>query len=254
MKIGKDKKFRQGHVRIRVGRDNKMKKLMPPKNPKRIIKTLVEIPTFQNIKDDVRMKEEERLMNLVRKHVKQDSSVVDLGCGTSYYTGFNAIGIDLDKEMLKRADLEHKILANYSYCPFKDESFDAVVMCHSLEHTNLPGKPLKEANRILKKGGIIGVSVPNLRGLHAVWTLLWRGWLKGVGPDHPDHLTAFTPQLLKRVFEESCFMSTEENGDIVYFPGMKRLKSMKLGYWLATHFPKWANVYIMIGRKTYERR
>lgn len=216
----------------------------------RLIQITVEVPTFPNVKTEERLREERRLVALISKHMESASLVIDLGCGTSYYTGHDAVGIDLDKEMLKRANLEHKILANYNYCPFKDESFGAVVMCHSLEHTNLPLRPLKEANRILKKDGIIGVSVPNLRGLHAIWSLLWRGWLKGVGPYHSDHLTAFTPQILRKIFHKACFTVADEGGDIVYIPLMKRFKLMKLGYWLANHFPKWTNVYIMIGRRT----
>lgn len=224
------------------------------KNPRvRLIRIAVEVPTFPNIKDEDRLREEGRLMGLISKHMEPESLVVDLGCGTSYYTGHNAVGIDLDKEMLKRADLEHKILANYNYSPFKDESFGAVVMCHSLEHTNLPLRPLKEANRILKKRGIIGVSVPNIKALHAIWSLLWRGWLKGFGPYHSDHLTAFTPPILRKIFFETGFAVVDEGGDVVYFPLMKKFKVMKLGYWLADQFSKWANVYIIIGRKTTKR-
>ena len=221
--------------------------------PVRLIRITVEVPTFPNIKTEERLREERRLLGLTSKHMDPASLVIDLGCGTSYYTGHNAVGIDLDKEMLKRADLKHKILANYNYCPFKDESFGAVVMCHSLEHTNLPLRPLKEANRILKKDGVIGVSVPNLRGLHAIWSLLWRGWLKGIGPYHSDHLTAFTPQILRKILCKAGFTVVDEGGDVVYFPLMKRFELMKLGYWLAGHFPKWANVYIIIGKTITKR-
>lgn len=215
---------------------------------KRTIKVLVEVPCYPNIKDNVRQHEEKRLMNLIDKH-RDGEFIIDLGCGTSYYTSSKATGIDLDIVLLKRADLQHRVLASYTHIPFKDESFDAVVMCHSLEHTNMPWTPLKEAWRILKPKGIIGVSVPNLRSLHAIWLLLYKGWLKAAGCMAPDHLTAFTPQLLHKVFYECGFTPIDEAGDIVYFPAMKKLKIMKLGFWFAKHFPKWANVYILIGKK-----
>lgn len=215
----------------------------------RTIKILVEVPCYPNIKDDVRLHEEDRLIQLIDKH-KKGEMIIDLGCGTSYYSGSQATGIDLDKVLLKKADLQFKVSASYTHIPFKDESFDAVVMCHSLEHTNMPWIPLKEAWRILKPNGIIGVSVPNVKGLHAIWLLLSRGLTKAYGCLAPDHLTAFTPQTLKKVLKESGFQIIDEGGDIVYFPLMKRLKLMRLGFWLAKHFPKWANVYILVGEKT----
>jgi len=218
----------------------------------RIIKTLISIPTFQNVKNEARMKEEERIMMLVEKFSEPNGFVVDFGCGTSYYTGSNASGLDLDKEMLKKADLENKLLAHYSYVPLRNESFSMVVMCHSLEHINTPNQPLKEAYRILKKNGVIVISVPNLRSLQAIWNLLFHGILQGVGIDHQDHLTAFTPKLLKRLLRECGFKPILESGDVVYFPLMKRLKLMRLGFWLAKHFPKWANVYILVGEKHEE--
>ena len=187
--------------------------------------------------------------NLVQKYLKQDSLIVNLGRGTHFLQGLNAVGIDLDEQRLREANLGHKILADYNYCPFRSESFDAVIMCHSLEHTNFPKQVLKEANRILKKTGIIGISVPNLRGLYAIWVLLWHGLLKGIGPDYPDHLTAFTPQLLKRILEESGFVLIDEGGNVASFPLMRKFKLINIGYWLAKYFPRLADSYIAIGRK-----
>lgn len=46
--------------------------------------------------------------------------------------------------------------------PFEDESFDVVIMCEVLEHLNFNPIPLlKEINRVLSKGGILYLSLPN---------------------------------------------------------------------------------------------
>jgi 2-polyprenyl-3-methyl-5-hydroxy-6-metoxy-1,4-benzoquinol methylase len=46
--------------------------------------------------------------------------------------------------------------------PYKDESFNMVIMCEVLEHLNFNPLPiLKEINRVLKKDGFIYVAMPN---------------------------------------------------------------------------------------------
>ncbi len=215
-----------------------------------MIKVVIYVPAFPNIKNEARLQEEKKLMNLVEKFANSDDAlVVDFGCGTSYYTGEKAVGIDLDHTLLKKARLKYKILADYKFCPLKNEVSDVVVMCHSLEHTNLPEEPLSEAYRILKKNGIIALSVPNQRSLHALWVLLYRSELKFVGPEHPDHLTAFTPKLLRQALQKTGFKPIAESGDIVYFPLMEKLGLMKFGYWLADRIPTLANVYIVVAKK-----
>lgn len=219
-----------------------------PKIERRNIKILVEVGTFQNIKNAARIKEEERLMALFNKHIKEKGLVVDFGCGTSYYTGQDTIGLDLDREMLLKADLAHKILADYNYCPLKPSSVDGVVMCHSIEHTNRPWQPLEQAKRILKQNGIVAVSFPNLRSLQTLYDLIFKGRVRGVGIYHSDHLTALTPEALAVMFRQIGFKLVDESGDVVYFPKMRKLHLMKLGFWLALIFPKWSNVYIAIGK------
>ena len=211
----------------------------------RTVKIVIEVPCYPNIKDEVRLREEKELMTLIDKY-KNGDLIIDFGCGTSYYTSSNAVGIDLDRELLSKADLEHKVLASYTHAPFREEMFDAVIMCHSLEHTNMPEKPLSEAYRILKPKGIIGISVPNMKGLHALFRLVFQDILKCIAP---DHLTAFTPRRLKEYLHSSGFKIVKEAGDIVYFPLMKKFKMMKLGYFLTKIIPKFSNVYIVIARK-----
>jgi 2-polyprenyl-3-methyl-5-hydroxy-6-metoxy-1,4-benzoquinol methylase len=50
--------------------------------------------------------------------------------------------------------------------PLADESYDAVIMCETLEHLNYNPLPvLLEINRILRPGGIFYASMPNLTSL-----------------------------------------------------------------------------------------
>jgi len=66
---------------------------------------------------------------------------------------------------------------------FEDESFDVVVMCEVLEHLNFNPLPLlKEINRVLAKGEMFYLSLPNAARLKNRMALM-RGQMFGVGPE-----------------------------------------------------------------------
>jgi len=213
----------------------------------RSTKILIDVPVYPNHKTPSRLVEESKLLELFEKFVKEDPLVVDFGCGTSYYTGEKGVvGLDLDLNLLSRAEVEHKIRADFRHSPLRENLVDGIVMCHSLEHSNLPEVTLREVHRILKKGGVIVSSVPNISGFKSMYYLVFKQKLIVLGA---DHLTAFTPKIFYKCFEDTGFTVKEMSGDIVYFPFMKKLGLMKLGYWLGTWIPGLANVIMVAGVK-----
>jgi len=56
-----------------MGERRVLRKEKPPVMQQRIIKTLISIPTFQNVKNEARMKEEERIMMLAKKQTWKTS-------------------------------------------------------------------------------------------------------------------------------------------------------------------------------------
>ena len=163
----------------------------------RSTKIVIEVPVYPNHKTPSRLVEEEKLLNLFKKYVKEDPLVVDFGCGTSYYTGKkNVIGLDLDLELLKRAEVEHKIRCDFRNNPLREDVVDGVVMCHSLEHSNLPENTLKVVHRVLKPGGVLVSSVPNISGFKSLYIMIFKQRLMVLGA---DHLTAFTPKIFQVV-------------------------------------------------------
>jgi SAM-dependent methyltransferase len=95
--------------------------------------------------------------------------ILDLGCGFGdlllYWTtrGIDTLGIDLDERAVDAAQklglqvVRGKLEEQY----FEAESFDVMVLNHSLEHLPSPLKTLKEAARIIRPGGTIYITVPN---------------------------------------------------------------------------------------------
>lgn len=86
--------------------------------------------------------------------------------------GFQVISIDID-EYISSKNLQQLFIDNgirFSAVnlrdyriPLSSEEFDAVIMCEVLEHLNFNPLPvIKEINRILKKGGLLYITLPNL--------------------------------------------------------------------------------------------
>lgn len=209
-------------------------------------RVVIDVPEYKNIKSEVRLREHRRLNELMKKHTPKKGFILDFGCGLSYYTGNNAIGIDLNKKLLFNADLGGKVLADYNHPPFQSRIFDAIYMVHSIEHTNDARNPLREANRLLKKNGTIGITFPNIRGLRNLFQIVFRG-INVIGGH--DHLACLTPKMIEHALNETGFTKIDEGGDIIYTPYMERLRLMKLGYWMADRFPTWAGVYIIVAKK-----
>ena len=90
---------------------------------------------------------------------------------------------------------------------FQDESFDIVTMTDVFEHIQEPKKMLGDIKRVLKRGGILFIKVPNGR-----YNLLKLGLAKMTGKlkdydifDSYEHLTHFSHDTLKKMLEESGF-------------------------------------------------
>jgi len=109
---------------------------------------------------------------LVDAHVKAAGKpagrAVELCCGTGVIgkalsaAGWDIVGVDLSREMLAEAGRHFPVLeCNVERLPFSDSSFDLAVMRQALFFTDA-SKTLKEAARVLKRGGrfVLSQTVP----------------------------------------------------------------------------------------------
>jgi ubiquinone/menaquinone biosynthesis C-methylase UbiE len=101
--------------------------------------------------------------------------ILDLGCGYGRDAnifcdkGFNVIGIDLSKNMIEEAKKINKakfFVMDLRKLNFEDNYFNAIWACASFLHIQKKDilKALKESHRVLKKGGILFVSVKEGEG------------------------------------------------------------------------------------------
>lgn len=140
--------------------------------------------------------------------------VLDVGCADGdvgrllQETGNRVSGLDRDEEAAEkaRADLERVVVADLDTSSLLDHfeaaSFDVVVLADVLEHLREPERALREATELLREGGRLVLSVPNvahgalrLALLQGRWTYTEAGLLDRT------HLHFFTRSSLLQLLE-----------------------------------------------------
>ena len=101
---------------------------------------------------------------------KEYKKLLDIGCGTGYLINMLSqkyeaeyIGLDLSPEMIKQSN--NKNIKNAKFVegrsdkiPFDDNTFDIVTCSQSFHHYPETDKPMQEAKRVLKPGGLYIIS------------------------------------------------------------------------------------------------
>ena len=118
----------------------------------------------------------ERMANIIINGIRNKgfSKVLEIGSGTGVFTeffskaGLDVYGIDISFDLLKKTKVKHsnnRILnlsvADVENMPYRDGSFDAVIGVCVLHHLNIV-PAIKEIERVVRKGGIILFSEPNM--------------------------------------------------------------------------------------------
>lgn len=127
-------------------------------------------------------------------------TLLEIGCGEGdflhrmFVYGWRVVGLDFDKKAAQAAHEKYGVnveTGKLEEVAFPGETYDAVVMNHSLEHVVDPIGMLKEIHRILKIGGRIIIVTPNANSLgHQKFGRYWRGL------EPPRHIQIFTQKAL----------------------------------------------------------
>jgi len=121
----------------------------------------------------------ERAMEEFGQRFKKSDTVVDIGCGDKPYEHFFSckyIGVDPDPKT------SSDIKADAWKIPLPDESADGIILNQSLEHIPKTVETVKEIDRLLKKGGLLLISVPQTMRVHGEPVAIEEAPVKNIPP------------------------------------------------------------------------
>ena len=172
----------------------------------------------------------------ITRHFLSGSELLDIGCGTGWlaehfpnYTGIDgsneavAIAIGLGRNVML-GNVEDPL-------PFSDEAFDAVVMKDLLEHLAAPVGLVREAQRVLRPGGLIFACSPDAQ--RWVW-------------DDYTHRRPFTRKSLRLLFADHGF-EVERVGYESVMPGVGMISAK-------TRRKRRPRVFAALARLPFHRR
>ena len=119
--------------------------------------------------------------------------VLDIGCGRGDFLGFykQSVGVDVNPRNIdccRKRGLNAYLVKNGRY-PFKNGSFDGVIIDNVLEHLDDPLPTLTEIHRILIPNGTLIIGVPGRKGYDSA----------------PDHKRFYSEETLVNVLHEFHF-------------------------------------------------
>jgi SAM-dependent methyltransferase len=123
------------------------------------------------------------LEGILKLFENEDRGVVaDLGCGDGDYSvaltkmGFKVTACDLDVWRFKHKDqIDFKVCDVTKKLPFDDASLDYIVLAEVIEHLRNPYQVMQELSRILRPGGKIVLSTPNILNLRSRMRFVFEG-------------------------------------------------------------------------------
>ncbi|MBN2180475.1 MAG: glycosyltransferase [Sedimentisphaerales bacterium] len=156
--------------------------------------------------------------SLVTSKYKDGQKIIDFGCGTCDWNTDNlpVFGVDTNINFLKRAKQENRlydyIINDSGDTKLPPETFDIATAFEFLEHVEDYEKIIKEACRLLKKGGYFIISVP-YDVTFSMWKplfflqVLLQGYIFG-NPYYKarcGHINHFSPDMIRKAFMKHGF-------------------------------------------------
>jgi 2-polyprenyl-3-methyl-5-hydroxy-6-metoxy-1,4-benzoquinol methylase len=159
--------------------------------------------------------------------------LLDVGCGKGWFLetarerGWQVQGVELCAEVAKRTmeRMQTQVHVGSIFdVALPSETFDLVTMFDVIEHLEAPIEALRICYRILKSGGALALSTPNLRGLGC---RLLGARAFAVWPD--EHIIYFGPASMKRALQLADFAEIEIASREIYPENAATIISCVLG-------------------------
>lgn len=165
-------------------------------------------------------------VEIASRYIGKCGKLLDVGCGVGIIKHFlkgkpvEIYGIDKSNLALKRARRRGFITLTVDLdkekIPFKSNYFDIVTCLDVIEHVVDPVVLAKEIFRVLKKGGKLILSSPNIRFSDHLSVLVFRGRFPTTGKEKSaydgGHIHYFTFSDLKHILVKVGFKILKEEG------------------------------------------
>lgn len=204
------------------------------------------------------------LIEKLKENYSPGKSFLDVGSLRGYMMiaasliGYKAAGVDLKKFVDEIEDLCKKynfvnlpLDLEKDALPFPDNSFDVIVLSEVLEHLNFhAGRVFSEMARVLKKGGIVIVTTPNLSRLNNIVKLVLN---KSINAEldqtfsDATHYREYTAEEISYLMTTAGLCNIKATFKNFKYPNLGR--NVAVSDLLTTFFPKKKRDVCVIGQK-----
>jgi SAM-dependent methyltransferase len=168
------------------------------------------------------------LRRVFARHVDRDARCLDVGCGDGgtagvWLKGHGAayVGVDVAQravDLARDRGLDARKIEDAGALPFASAEFDVAVCIEVLEHLFAPDSAAAEIRRVLRTGGLLIATVPNMAFWRRRVDLLFGRWnpggddLDAARPWRSPHVRFFTRRHLGALLREAGFSKVAVSG------------------------------------------
>lgn len=185
----------------------------------------------------------EIVLELIRKYFPKTVRMADLAAGEGAFSiklkelGHEVTAVDASRDYWKAPEIELKIQNLDSEFAEKilsnDNKFDAVIAIEIIEHLENPFRFARECAKLLKKGGLLFLTTPNVEAVYSRLIFLYTGRLNSFGEYEtvrPAHITPIFKWKLDMLLAEAGFDIIEEDFNPQVFAEGTNLKIKISGF------------------------
>lgn len=160
---------------------------------------------------DITVKRYEDLLKYFEKF-RSSSNIIDVGAGDGQFAkvakekGWVSYATEFEERAVELCRAKGIITHQGKLDPANYEAgmFDVIFSSEVLEHINNPVEEIQNFHRLLRKGGLVYITTPNLNSISH----------KFLGPKwnifhYPEHLAYYTPRTITKLFTNNGFKKVE---------------------------------------------